>query len=457
MDVEQVMERIRENLRRRRGGANGPTSDPPISTVDTGAIATDLGQLQSAGDLRSIGFTSHRPVLGPVIVAVKTRLRKLLTPILDAQTAYNRAALRVLTHLRGWIEGLDRRHTQGLAAANQRIERLEDRLAAEATALRDELAAQLATQLAAQSQALQSQSQALHGQAVEQVRRATAETGLRMAGTERKLRRILHALQTDTPEAPRPVPTPGVEKRPLPDLDPEFDYAGFEDRFRGTEDDIKERQRIYLPYFEGRENVLDVGCGRGEFLELLVEHGIKARGVDLDLDMILQCRDKHLDVVQADALTYLGTLADGSVGGIFAAQVIEHLQPRRIIELVALCQRKLAPGAVLILETPNPQCLMVFADSFYRDFSHVLPIHPETMKFLLEATGFQDVNLRFRAPVDPSLRVPPLDIPGAAVEPFNRGIERLNALLYGFQDYAVVGRKRWSSTHEDLIARGPDA
>jgi SAM-dependent methyltransferase len=467
MNVEQVMERIRERIRERRSGtATAPASEPSSAPLDDAAVTAELERLQSVGDVRNVAFASHRRLLGRAVVTTKTILRKLLTPILDAQTAYNTAGIRLMTHLRRWIEAVDRRHTHALAAANRRIERLEERLAAQMAAARDEFATardefatKLAAQLAAQADALQSQSQAMHTQAVETARRAAADMALRLARTERKLRRVLHGLQPDG-SAPPPsetttrIDTPAV---PLPGLAPEFDYAGFEDRFRGTEQDIKERQRIYVPYFEGRENVLDIGCGRGEFLELLLEHGIKARGVDVDLDMILQCRDKELDVVQEDALTYLDALADDSVGGIFAAQVIEHLEPRRIIQLVTTCYRKLAPGGVLVLETPNPTCLMVFADSFYRDLSHVAPIHPDTAKFLLEAGGFQDVDVSFLAPVDPSLRLPPLDIPGAGVERFNQGIERLNSLLFGLQDYAVIGRKRWSSLHEDPIARGPDA
>jgi hypothetical protein len=111
---------------------------------------------------------------------------------------------------------------------------------------------------------------------------------------------------------------------------------------------------------------------------------------------------------------------------------------------VHLCQRKLQAGGVLIFETPNPVCLTVFARSFYMDFSHIRPIHPEAMKFLFESAGFHDLQVKFSSPVEPSMRIPPL--PGAAdeaqaTEEFNRGIERLNELLYGFQDYAVIGRK----------------
>jgi O-antigen chain-terminating methyltransferase len=161
--------------------------------------------------------------------------------------------------------------------------------------------------------------------------------------------------------------------------------------------------------------------------------------------MILLCREKGLNAVLGDAFAHLGALPDDSVGGVFAAQIIEHFSPRRIIELVKLCHRKLAPGGALVLETPNPTCLMVFANSFCKDPSHVQLAHPDTMEFLLETTGFHEIEVKFLAPVDPALRIPPLEIAGADVERFNGGIERLNALLYGFQDYAVIGRKGHAS------------
>ena len=497
IDVEQIMDRIRENIRRRRGAAgDSPASENHLSPFDSGQAAADLAYLHSGCDVRNVSFVSHRGVIGPLVVAAKKALRKLLTPILDRQVAYNAASARVTTHLKEWVGTLDRQQAQAVQAVNTQMQALERsqarlrdealdvqaRLRAEVLALESRLRQEvLATQsqlredvLATQSQlredalaahsqlredALAAQSQlrgdvlaaqsrlreevADQSRALQEVRQSSATARERLSGAERKLRRILHALETGQPREGRPETRAG-EERPalaLPELEPEFDYAGFEERFRGSEEELKERQRSYVQYFEGRENILDIGCGRGEFLELLRESGIKARGVDLDLDMVLLCRDKGLDAVRDDAFAYLAALPDDSVGGVFAAQVIEHLPPRRVIELVTLCHRKLAPGGVLILETPNPKCLMVFADSFYKDPSHVQPLHPDTMQFLLEATGFHEVELRFSAPVDSFMRIPLLQAPGADLERFNEGIERLNSLLFGFQDYAVIGRK----------------
>ncbi len=179
-------------------------------------------------------------------------------------------------------------------------------------------------------------------------------------------------------------------------------------------------------------------------MELLAEAGIKASGVDLDLDMVLYCQEKGLDAVNGDAFAYLDSLPDASLGGIFAAQVIEHLEAHRIIELVQLSQRKLRPEGTLILETPNPTCLTVFARSVYMDFSHIKPIHPEAARFLFESVGFNNVEVTFSASVEACMRIPPLPVGAGDTkggEEFNKGIERLNDLLYGFQNYAVIGRK----------------
>jgi len=263
---------------------------------------------------------------------------------------------------------------------------------------------------------------------------------------ERTVRRLAHAL-SPTPDGDGSPPShrPQVEE-----LSPAFDYLGLEERFRGSEEEIQQRQRPYLEYFVGRPPgiVLDLGCGRGEFLQLLAQAGVPARGIDVDLDMVLLCQEKGLIVKRQDALAHLESLPDGSLQGIFCAQVVEHWPSADTIQLVSLSYRKLAPGAALIVETPNPRCLTVFAESFYLDPSHVRLIHPEAARFLFESTGFRDVTLKFSAPVESSRRIPPLPVTGSpesASAEFNRALEGLNQLLYGFQDFAAIGRKAGSA------------
>jgi len=476
IDVEQIMEQVRENIRRR---LPEPTLADPTEHSFNGQVTSALASLHSDHDIYSMRFTSHRRVFGPIIVAVKKTLRQLLTPILVRQASYNAANTRVVAHLVERLAALEEQQQvhgkelpqqrqavearlDGLEAQRQALAALEARLSGFEAQQRQALAAlevrlggfeaqqppalaalearlsEFEAQLLPALAALQQQV-GTSSQPQEQALRIMRE---RVSRAERKLRRILYAL-TNGQEGEAQE---SVERLPLPRqaLEPEFDYCDFEDHFRGDEEEIKERQRRYLEYFKGAEQVLDVGCGRGEFLELLREVGITAKGIDANLDMVLLCQEKGLDVLQGDALAYLESLSDASLDGIFAAQFIEHLPPSVIVSFIQLCHRKLKLNGVILLETPNPQCLTTMAWGFYLDFSHLWPCHPEAMRYLLESMRFRDVRLEFSAPVDAQASMPLMrdsSLFGAETERFNRAAQRLNELIFGYQDYAVIGRK----------------
>src|SRR5262249_11343600 len=152
-------------------------------------------------------------------------------------------------------------------------------------------------------------------------------------------------------------------------------------------------------------------------------------GVDIDLDMVLLCREKGLTVVEADAFAYLDSMPDGSLDGIFSSQMIEHLDASQIVRLVRLAHPKLRADGVLILETPNPRALPVSPETFYMDLPLARLTPPETARFPGEPTGFRDVELKFSARVESGARIPPLSVASLsdnALTDFNRGIERLN-------------------------------
>lgn len=222
-------------------------------------------------------------------------------------------------------------------------------------------------------------------------------------------------------------------------------YVGFEDQFRGSQDTIRERLTSYLPYFEGASDVLDAGCGRGEFLDLLKATGIAARGLDLNHEMVELCRARGLDVAEGDLAGYLEAQPDGSLGGLFAAQVVEHLQPGYLLRVLELAAHKLRTGAPIVLETLNPACWTAFFDSFIRDITHVWPLHPETLRYLVLASGFSSARIEYRSPVAPQDRLQLVAAPSGAdpdlVEAFNANVEKLNARMFTFLDYAIVGRK----------------
>ena len=222
--------------------------------------------------------------------------------------------------------------------------------------------------------------------------------------------------------------------------DKEFDYFAFEDLYRGEEADIRSRQQEYLEYFRGRENVVDIGCGRGEFLELLRDNDISARGVELGLDQYLLCKEKGLDVVQQDLFAFLESLPDESLGGLFSAQVIEHLTASDQLRYVALAHRKTMPGSPVIFETINAQCVYAVMRNFFLDPTHVRPVHPETLKFAMETMQFKNVELRFSGPVSDK-QIPLLKLNGDTPQlaEFNRSMQELNKLIYGYQDYAAIG------------------
>jgi O-antigen chain-terminating methyltransferase len=223
-----------------------------------------------------------------------------------------------------------------------------------------------------------------------------------------------------------------------------YKYVGFEDQFRGSQETIRARLESYVPYFEKASDVLDVGCGRGEFLDLLAARGIAARGLDLNHEMVEVCRARGLDVAESDAVSYLDSLPDGSLGGLFAAQVVEHLEPAYLLRLLELAHHKLRPGAAIVLETLNPACWTAFFDSFIRDITHVWPLHPETLRYLVLASGFSSARIEYRSPVAPQDRLQPVAADPASpsadyAETFNANVEKLNARMFTFLDYAIVG------------------
>ena len=213
-----------------------------------------------------------------------------------------------------------------------------------------------------------------------------------------------------------------------------FDYFLFESKFRGSREDIKKRQLHYLQYFVGQENVLDLGCGRGEFLELLSENGIKAEGVDLLEENIETCKEHNLNVRLGDGIAYLKSLPDYSLGGIFSAQVIEHISNDELVELLRLAHKKLKSGAKIVLETLNPQCLMIYAESLYLDPSHTKPVHPYVVKFIAECEGFTENHLVYMTPSDEAMKLK-LD------NSDNESIKTINNLIFGNREYALIAEK----------------
>ena len=210
------------------------------------------------------------------------------------------------------------------------------------------------------------------------------------------------------------------------------DYFAFESRMRGSTDEVRQRQRRYVEDFRDAGPVLDIGCGRGEFLSLLGGSGVDARGVDADSDMVAFAREEGLDVEQADALVYLERLEDASLGGIFAAQVVEHLPPAALRRLLELGRAKLRSSGLFVAETINPLSPLALRN-YFADLTHAQPLVPETLELLAQQAGFRSTELRFLN--EPLERLDEPDDPVIAAN-----VRRLNEVLFGPLDYALYAR-----------------
>ncbi len=212
-------------------------------------------------------------------------------------------------------------------------------------------------------------------------------------------------------------------------------YAELEDNFRGSHEEIKERFRTYLPHIKslvitGDMPIVDLGCGRGEWLELLKEEGYRALGVDTNSVLLDRCRARGLDVIESDALRYLRGLPDDGLSAITGFHIIEHLEIEVLMKLLDEIVRVLHPGGVVIFETPNPENVLVGSNYFYFDPTHRNPLPSLLMNFLLTSRGLQRIEVMNLHAWDQ-----------ARIGGKNELTARFNKLFYGPMDYAIAGWK----------------
>jgi len=366
---------------------------------------------------------SHRRLLGKISIFLKKIARKSIfwytNPIFEKQREFNSSVTRSLNEIQKFISNsidVNSKPENDIEAIKPLIKSLEEEIV------------NLKTRI---------YSSELNLRSINEERKLEQRTNIVVAD---RLRRIENEVKKE----------PSIHNDSIKNLDMpvkknsekiDIDYLMFEEIYRGSEEELKEKQKSYLKYFEGKDNILDIGCGKGEFLELLISEGKQqVKGIDLNKDMIYFCQDRGLIVEQIDALSYLQKCEDSSLEGIFMAQVIEHLEVPYLLELIKQCRVKLKDEGVLIMETINPQCLSVFSNSFYMDLSHNKPVHPLTIKFLVEAEGYHVIDILYLSEITEKFP----QILGNGIEnaeDINKAITRLNNLLYGYQDYAIVVRK----------------
>lgn len=290
----------------------------------------------------------------------------------------------------------------------------------------NQLTGQIATQDAQQQQAISKQASRLD----EVLERQQALLG-EFRTQERRVAELLEAAQNNGPaseDSSFSRQATAEEEHLLDHL-----YASFEDRFRGKPEEVQRRLEVYLPILEDAqvsEGVLDLGCGRGEWLQLLRSKGIEGRGVDSNRVFVEQCRGAGLDAQEADVLVHLRSLPPQSLSAVTSFHVVEHLRFETLLKLLDEIQRTLKPNGLVILETPNPENFMVGSCCFYTDPTHRHPIPSHTLQFLLESRGFLDISVMKLRPWD-----------AVKLEGDSELIRRFNEFFYSAPDYGIVARK----------------
>lgn len=227
-----------------------------------------------------------------------------------------------------------------------------------------------------------------------------------------------------------------------------MNYFIFNELFGGSNEEIRINTEQFLDFFLGCNNVLDIGSGRGIFLELLKEKGIKGYGIDTNDDLILYCKRKDLNVQKDDVMTHLKKLNNKSLDGIFISHVIEHLKYEDATYMLKLCYEKMQYGSYMVIATPNILNMTVSSNTFYTDPTHVAHIHPEFIKFLLGTYRFRDIQERFYQPTLKDQMLKKVDNIDSLndeqkkiYEIMNHNIDILNNLLFGYRDYAIIAKK----------------
>jgi len=223
-----------------------------------------------------------------------------------------------------------------------------------------------------------------------------------------EIQRVVALLQRKIDAARASGPSTAAPAHGLPTPSPAIDdalYIALEDAFRGDPIVIRARQHQYVPYVQNvvtqASPLLDIGCGRGEWLNILKDSNIPATGIDTNAASVQECSAQGLNVLHADAITYLSNIEEKSLGAITLFQVLEHLPFPTMVHLLRLALRALVPGGVLIAEVPNSETLSVGASTFWIDPTHERPLFPGLLEFLATEVGYTSVEGVYSSPLAP--------------------------------------------------------
>jgi SAM-dependent methyltransferase len=420
IDVEELAESLRERVEHERAAGRYTEDVASLALEPIGETAAQITRAPDASPTDRRRRVVYRPEVG-------YSSRRLVGPIL---TAAKRLFYRVFFYP---LDDLARQ-------TDDAVQRVEEAIAAEVGTRKsavDAVVGRIDTLVNQLELAVR-----LESEAREAVQRDVQSLAIRIAELEAAQERLqlpsrLARLERLTRTAPQPPPSRAAPSTTAAQP-PSFDYMTFENRFR-PERTVRERHSDYRDLLRARRRVVDLGCGRGELLELLRDEGVSAYGVELDPDVVAVCQEKELEVVEGDAVGHVEALQNGAVDGIVASHLIEHLAPELLWRLVTAAGQKLEEGGILILETPNPESLLAGSINFHRDPTHVRPVHPDTLSFLCESAGFRDVEIRRLAPVPEDARLPERPSHESPLsEHLSEVVKQLNKLIYGYQDYALI-------------------
>lgn len=385
------------------------------------------------------------PLLGPFAVAVNRKLRHirspgltwkqrvLLLPVVGPAIHLGYAILR-LNRIRHEIaqQLLELRQLQqaGHAQTNQRIDQLFS------LDIENRLRRFDALDIGGRLNRLEPRTEGIEA-SLRAVYATDAARENALAGLRQELHRYMQA--TALPVAPQAAPQQGAVA-PINGFDADTFYTEFERSFRGAREDIRNRLKVYLPYLEqfrgdAAARIVDVGCGRGEWLELLGAEGFKAIGVDMNDAMVSDCRGRGLSAECGDAIAYLRRQPEGSLAAVTGFHIIEHLPFETLVALIDAALHAVRKDGIVIFETPNPENLMVGACNFYTDPTHLHPVVPAVAEFMARQRGFARAEI---------LRLHPYPADLQLVED-SEVARRVNQALYGPQDYAVLAWKTYAN------------
>ena len=411
-----------------RFSSEGENVNAQIEGLSRGSVLRKMYRVPVAGYLLRLVVAIGRL---PVLITNFRRLESHSMGQFERVACHINDAVAHLSHEMREQSKANRTHFESLQKQLDALIREQEKFARNLSTTQSELSERIdltthhATRHAAELQALKVELEKQIDDVIERLQRSRMD----IAQQETRLSHLLEGAAV-TPSAP-------VQRSEAahPEQDHLLDslYFSLEDALRGTPEEIKEEVKVYLPVLQKAgisSDILDVGCGRGEWLQVLREAGCQARGIDTNRILVQQCKELSLDVEEREALSYLGSLSDGSLNAVTAFHFAEHLPLETLVRFLDEAGRALKPGGLIILETPNPENLLVGSCNFYLDPTHKNPIPIPTMKLLLEARGFrcEDV-LKLHA------------ISSTKIEVKDQLTSHLNHFLYGPMNYAVIARK----------------